>query len=155
MTHPARIIATLMFSAGAAAPSFAADGKAMPETAQAAFAKYGAAVHALTDYFGTFVSLSETSNQTSEAIAGAEAKFDLAMCLRPSAAEQDMIVAAASERSGAQGSEIREAFFKPFDRFDCMNVADASTAIFELAASQDALPFDFGAVTSAHMKACS
>ena len=120
-----------------------------------AFNKYGAAAIALADYMGAFVGFSDAKNQNPAYFSLTRTKYDLAMCLIPTEPERDLIAELALSTTDASNEEIWTALFKVFDQFDCMQVAEASDAIFSLDSSSQAFSIDFKAITSAHMRACN
>lgn len=120
-----------------------------------AFNKYGAAVIALADYFGSFIGFSDVKNHNPDYFALTQMKYDLAMCLFPTEPERNLIVELARTTTNASDDEIRAALFEVFDQFDCMQVAKASDAIFSLDPSSQPFYFDFADITSAHMRVCN
>ena len=116
-----------------------------------AFNRYIAASVALFDYFVAFNEFSEETNQTPEYSDVARAKFDLTMCLLPTDAERDLIVDMFRTITGGSDDDFRKAWFRDFDRFECMQFAKASEAIF----SVESFPFDYNAIREANMKTCN
>ena len=120
-----------------------------------AFNKFGAAAIALADYFGSFIGFADAENQNPAYFALARTKYDLAMCLIPTEPERDLVVELARSTTDAPNDEIRAILFKAFDQFDCMQVAEASDAIFRLEPSSQPFSIGFEAITSAHMRVCN
>lgn len=117
--------------------------------------KYVAAVVALTYYVLSFRGFSDAENHNPAYFALSQTKYDLAICLFPTEPERDLIVEGVRTTTNASDDEIRAALFKIFDRFNCMQFAKASNAIFSLDLSSQPFYFDFADITSAHMRTCS
>lgn len=120
-----------------------------------AFDKFGAAAIALDDYVGSFIGFADAKNHNPAYFTLTRTKYDLAMCLTPTEAERDLIVELARSTIDGSDDEIRAILFKAFDQFDCMQIADASDAIFSLEPSSQPFSIDFAEITSAHVIACN
>ncbi|MEP3636357.1 MAG: hypothetical protein ABJN14_03750 [Paracoccaceae bacterium] len=113
--------------------------------------KYTAAVVGIADYMTVFTGFSSETNQNQDYSDRARSKFDLMMCLFPQEAERDLILDLAMTTTNASENDIRAKLFTAFDQFECMQFAEASEAIF----SVESFPFDYEAITTAHMKVCN
>lgn len=147
-------LAQLKPNAWAELGAFEVDPEIAPVTTEA-FNKSATAVIAMADYMGSFVGLTDPENQNPIFLALARAKYELAMCLIPTEAERNLIVELARSNNIASDEEIRAAFFKGFDQFQCMRVADASEQIFDLDILSPDFPSDFEAITTSTMKVCN
>lgn len=134
--------------------AFEIDPEISPATSDA-FNKSATAVIAMADYMGSFVGLTGPENQNPTFFALARAKYDLVMCLVPTEEERNLIVELARSNEIASDEEIRTAFFKGFDQFQCMRVANASEQIFDLDILSANFSSDFEAITTSTMKVCN
>jgi hypothetical protein len=134
--------------------AFEVDPEIAPATTDA-FNKSATAVIAMADYMGSFVGLTDPENQNPTFLALAHAKYELVMCLIPTEAERNLIIELAILNGIASDEEIRGTFFKGFDQFHCMRVADASEQIFDLDTLNRNFSSDFEAITTSTMKVCN
>ncbi|MEP6021524.1 MAG: hypothetical protein ABJ251_23880 [Paracoccaceae bacterium] len=108
-----------------------------------AFEKYQTALAAILDFLGVSAGFSATANHFNLA----SAKFDLMMCLYPTQAELDLIVDFSKTTTGASDAAIRAELFETFDKFECLQFAEAYKAIF----SFESLPSDWEAILDGYM----
>ncbi|MEP6021526.1 MAG: hypothetical protein ABJ251_23890 [Paracoccaceae bacterium] len=114
--------------------------------------KLGAAATTLVTYAHWFSRISDVTNQNKEFLEVTQAGFDLLMCLLPTESERDLLEGLATTTSDDRNSRINiNDFFEGLDQFDCMQWPEASEAIF----SVESFPFDYEAITTAHMKVCN
>ena len=119
-----------------------------------AFNKYAAANIALADYSRFFVGLADEANHSRTYLETAQARYDLAMCLMPTEPERDLVIRLARTSIEASDMEIRDNLFAAFDQFDCLQMAQASEAIFKLDPSLPSFSANVEAIISAELKAC-
>ncbi|WP_166416830.1 hypothetical protein [Cochlodiniinecator piscidefendens] len=120
-----------------------------------AYNKFATATIAFGDYTTSFVGFYDEENHTPSYIALARAQYDLAICLTLTETERNLIVDLARTEFDEADTDIHAVLFEPFDLFECLQMAQASEAIFALELSHQSLPFDFTAITSANMKICN
>ena len=120
---------------------------AMDVATTEAFEKFQTVLAAIVDFAGVSVGFSATANQNPDYFNLASAKFDLMMCLYPTQAERDLIVDFSKTTTGVSDAAIRAELFEAFDKFECLQFAEAHKAIF----SFESLPSDWEAILDGYM----
>ena len=109
--------------------------------------RYQTVLTAIVDFAGVSVGFSATANQNTDYFNLASAKFDLMMCLYPTQAERDLIVDFSKTTTGVSDAAIRAELFEAFDKFECLQFAEAHKAIF----SFESLPSDWEAILDGYV----
>lgn len=120
----------------------------------ATYDKYLAAVLAMADYFPAFIGLRDPKNQNDAQLAVTQAKFHLLNCLKPTPAEENLIVTRSVQSLNEPESTVRKKMFGTFDRYDCMRVDAASQKVFRLDPTQTSFSEDFATALKTTMQAC-